>query len=243
MLQAPRVLAVTFLTTPFHVTRTATPASAVPLTVILPGRSVALITLSPATVEITGVPGTTVSMRISCFATSLILPAWSVDCAVTEVKAVSAGISAVGKLTTQTPDWLVVAFREIPPNVTTTLAPGSAWPVTVTFANFSAALMTLSPATDNVRFWFTVSMVKIRVAGSLILPEESVAIAVTFTVPSIGICAAVNDELHEPFAAVLIVRLIVPKVSSIDAFGSAVPRKVTPSCFSAALMMLSVATG
>ena len=160
------------------------------------------------------------------------------------VKAVSPGISAVGKLTTQTPVWLAKAFREIPPNVTTTLAPGSDCPVIVTFTAFSAALMTLSVATEAmVRSWLSVSMVTARRAGSLILPEESVAITVTFVVPSAGICAPVNDALHLPSAAALIVRLIAPQVSSIDTFGSAVPRKVTPFSFSAALMMLSVATG
>ena len=86
-------------------------------------------------------------------------------------------------------------------------------------------------------------MVTVRVPGSLTLPEVSVATATMLAVPSAGICAPLYDELHVPFAATLMMRLSDPQVSSIDAFGSDVPRTVTPFSFSAALMMLSVATG
>ena len=225
-------------------TVTNAPVSAVPDTSTDAVDSPALMELSSDTILMTGASGITVSIRISRPTSPLTLPAWSVDCAVTVVTSVSAGISAVGKLTTQTPLWLAKAFRVIPPSVTTTFAPGSAWPVTVTFTAFSAALMTLSVATEAiVRSWLSVSMVTGRIPGSLTLPEVSVATTTMFAVPSAGICAPLNDALHVPFAATLMMRLIDPQVSSIDAFGSDVPRKVTPFSFSAALMMLSVATG
>ena len=131
-------------------TVTNAPASAVPVISTDEVDSLTLMELSSDTILMTGAPGITVSIRISRPTSPLTLAAWSVDCAVTVVTFMSAGISSVGKLTTQTPLWLAKAFRVFPAKFTTILAPGSAWPVTVTFTAFSAALMTLSVATEAI---------------------------------------------------------------------------------------------
>ena len=155
-------------------------ASAVPLTMILPARSVALITSFPATVEITVVPGTTVSMLALLVFSTLRLPAVSI--AVTRIVdvAVSAGTSDAAKTAVQTP--LVTATVLVTtPQMTSTLAASVAVPETATPAAFSVALT--MPSTPPV--WLTTKLI------GAVRSTSTLRVAVPLTLPFTSVCTAV----------------------------------------------------
>ena len=127
------------------------------------------------------------------------------------------------------------------PQVTSTLAPTSAVPLTATPAAFSVALTTLSVATALITGRAeAVSTVTLRVPATLALPAASVATALMEVLPSVG--RLLKLVLQVPPAVAVTVWEASPQVTTTLEAASAVPLTATPAAFSVALTMLSVAT-
>ena len=180
-------------------TLTDAPASAVPLTVMLPRRSVALIKSSPATVKITGVLGAAVSMVTGSGTPTQLLgfPAASMVRASISTPVASAGISPLVKVIDQRPPPLDVVDFAVPPAIlTSTVVTFGAVPEMETEAFFSAALIMSLPAIGVVITGTAggpVSTVIARVAVGLTLPSVSVWKTERFGEPSAGTSPAAKS--------------------------------------------------
>ena len=242
MVHAPDELAVTVLTTVPQVTATLAPASAAPLTTTPAAFSVALTVLSVATEPIADTAGATVSTTTALVPATPTLPTVSVAKALMLVLVASAGTSAAANVVVHAPDELAVTVLTTVPQVTATLEPASAVPLTTTPAAFSAALTVLSVATEltTAAVGAVESIATVLLPGLLALPTESVATALILVLAaSAGISAAANVEVHTPDELAVTVLTTAPQVTATEAPASVVPLTTTPAVFSEPLTMLS----
>ncbi len=178
---------------------TVAPASAVPLTTL------------PLLGSITGAGGATASTVV--LAGPLVLPAASWATAVITVPSGSA-VAGV-KLQLPLPSAVVCPIGLPLPSVRITIAPASAVPLITT------PLLALMIGAGGA------SASTVMLAGPLLLPAGSVAMALT-TVPSGNGVAGVKLQLPLPSAVVCPIGVPLPSVSTMTALASAVPLISTP---------------
>ena len=240
VLQMPLLAAVTLCVVAPHVTATLAPASALPLTSTPAAFSATLTVLSVATGLMTGVLGATASNATVRVLAGPVLPATSVA---TALIFPLAGMLALAKVLLQLPSPAALTCWVVEPQVTATLAPASAVPLTATPAAFSAMLTVPSVATR----WITgasgaaVSKATVRPVAGLVLPAVSITVATMVALPLAGSSLPMKLVVQAPAAAVTVC-VAAPQTTCTCAPDSAVPLTATPAVFSAALTMLSVAT-
>ena len=237
-LQAPVMSACTVLTAVPQVASTVALDSVVPLTTTPAAFSVALTMSLPATVWITGTVGAVASILTARITATLALPAASVAVA---VMLPPSGMVLLAKVLLHVPP-VAVTVCVVSPQVTATLEPASAVPLTATPASFSAALTMSLPDTMLMvgASGVAVSMLTVRVPAAPVLPAASVATAEML--PLAGTSALAKVLLQLPLPSAVTFWELVPQVTTTLALASALPLTSTPAAFSSALTVLSVAT-